>query len=228
MKLTLRETRPEASDVVSFIFEPTGPLHWTAGQYLKYTLPHPNPDDRGETRYFTIAAPPHEPPQITTRFTAERGSSFKQTLRSLQPGATLEAEGPSGSFTLGPTKRPIVFLAGGIGITPFRSILLDLEQRRETIKLKLIYSNRSDEFVFKSKLDALAAQHSEFTVHYLTEPDRITIDHIRAEVGDLQSPDYYLSGPEPMVAALAEALAQTGISEDQLKLDDFPGYEAHA
>src|SRR5450755_522220 len=91
MKLTLRTTKQEASDIFSFIFTPERPLRWQAGQYLHYVLNHPKPDDRGVERYFSIASAPHEKKvMLTTRF-APKGSSFKKALRKLRPGDAIEA-----------------------------------------------------------------------------------------------------------------------------------------
>ena len=102
MKLTLTEIRPESSDVTSFLFEPEGDLTWQAGQYLRYTLPHPDEDDRGIQRYFTASSAPHERHvRLTTRLAAERGSTFKRALFALEPGATIEADAPAGSLVAG-------------------------------------------------------------------------------------------------------------------------------
>src|SRR5919204_3225778 len=157
MKLTLKEIRPEASDVTSFLFEPEGELTWEAGQYLRYTLPHPDADDRGVRRYFTVSSAPHERHvRLTTRRSAERGSTFKRALFALEPGATVEAEAPAGPFTIDEPNGRYLLVAGGIGITPFRAILADLARRDRPPPGKLLYANRNDEIVFRGELDRLA------------------------------------------------------------------------
>jgi len=155
MKLTLRTIKPEAGDILSFIFTPARPLRWKAGQYLHYTLNHPHPDDRGVKRYFSIASAPHEKQvMLTTRF-APKGSSFKQALKKLQPGDVIEAREKGGDFVLDHRRKTFVFLAGGIGITPFRAILLDLDHHRKPLHIQLLYANHNQDFPYRKELEAL-------------------------------------------------------------------------
>src|SRR5919204_5812790 len=157
MKLTLKDIHPEASDVTSFLFAPDNGLEWQAGQYLRYTLPHPDEDDRGIQRYFTASSAPHERHvRLTTRRAAERGSTFKRALFALEPGTTVEADAPAGSFTIDEPNGRYLLVAGGIGITPFRAILADLARRDRPPPGKLLYANRNDEIVFRGELDRLA------------------------------------------------------------------------
>jgi ferredoxin-NADP reductase len=124
MKLKLSAKRPESPGVVSFIFQPQKPLKWKAGQFLHYVLNHASTDDRGSDRWFTIASAPYEKHvMITTRFTAKKGSTFKKTLKALKAGDTIEVSDLDGDFVVDDPKKNYVFIAGGIGITPFRSIL---------------------------------------------------------------------------------------------------------
>src|SRR4051812_26149858 len=158
MQLNLAEIRRESSDVTSFLFEPEGELEWQAGQYLRYTVPHPDEDDRGVSRYFTVSSAPHERlVRLTTRLAAEKGSTVKRALAELEPGATVEAEAPAGSFTIEEPDGRYLLIAGGIGITPFRAILADLAHRRRALEGRLLYANRNDEIVFRDELDGLAA-----------------------------------------------------------------------
>lgn len=198
---------------------------WQAGQYLHYVLPHEDADDRGEERWFTISSAPHEKEiRITTRF-AEKSSSFKKALFALPLGATLEADGLEGDFVVEDPAQEFIFIAGGIGITPFRSILLDLDHRGLPIKGKLLYTNRDTDIVFKKELDELVAKHPDFKVEYVIDPQRIDEAYIQNAVPDLKAPLFYVSGPAPMVFALSDALKVMGVPEAHIKLDDFPGYE---
>jgi ferredoxin-NADP reductase len=226
MKLTLINKKPEVADVATFIFEPEDKITWQPGQFLHYTLPHPNADDRGEKRWFTIAAAPFEGHlQITTR-QAEQGSSFKKALFAMELGDTIEADGPEGEFVVDDPEQNHVFIAGGIGITPFRSILLDLDQRGLPLNVKLLYANRDAEnVVFKDELEELAAKHPEFSIRYFIDPERIDADAITFEVVDLAEPVFFISGPEPMVDAFNAMLLEMGVPKNHLKQDHFPGYE---
>ncbi len=225
MKLKLIDRHPEASDVITFIFQPEQPLNWQAGQYLHYTLPHPDPDDRGIERWFTIAAASHEGHvQITTRFNSQRSSSFKAALKELKVGDEIEADGPEGDFTVEDPNRHYVFIAGGIGITPFRAILSDLDHHGADIDVTLLYGNSSHEVTFAAELDALAAKHPKFKIETIFMPQQIDEATIKA-LPDYAAQTYYISGPEPMVKAIATMLEGLGVPKAQLKLDDFPGYD---
>lgn len=226
MKLTLDHTKQEAPDTISFFFKSETPLAWKAGQFLHYTLAHPDPDSRKTERYFTIAAPPHQGlVEITTRFTPEKGSSFKNALKSLANGGTIEAEGPEGEFTVEDPNQRSIFIAGGIGVTPYHSILLDLDHRGLPINVLLMYANRTKDAVYKKELEDVAVRHPEFKIRYFIGDTRIDEDAIRTAAPDIQKPIFYISGPEPMVEALEKMLAGMGIPDNRIKRDYFPGYD---
>jgi ferredoxin-NADP reductase len=222
MKLKLIEKKQEASDVISFIWESDEPLNWQAGQYLHYILHHEPTDDRGSDRWFTIAAPPHENPRITTRF-AEKSSSFKARLKKFEVGDTIEAEGVEGDFVVSDPEKEMVFIAGGIGVTPYRSIILDLAHNQKPIKIHLLYSNRNSEIVFKDEFEEVRKTHPEFKIDYIIG-DRLDESKIKTLVPDYQEKLVYISGPEAMVENLGSALKEAGLKEDHLIQDWFPGY----
>ena len=161
MTLGLISKKKEASDVFSFIFQSEEDFTWKPGQFLMYKLPHPDPDDRGDRRYFSVASAPFEKEIIlTTRFDQKRGSSFKKALFGLPIGSTIYTEGPRGSFIIDDSFNDLVFITGGIGVTPFRSILLDLDYHHTPINATLLYANRSprpkgrgDLFLARNKTD---------------------------------------------------------------------------
>ena len=226
MKLILVAKRPETEDAASFIFRSDAPLTWQSGQFLSYTLPHPDPDDRGITRYFTIASAPFEGHvMLTTRFASGRSSSFKRALRQLPVGAVVEVGEPDGDFVLGDPSCEHVLLAGGIGVTPFRAILLDLDHSELPINATLLYANRTPDFVYKGEIDRLAGRHPGLVVRYLVSPTRITEASIRGVAPDLAKPIFNVSGPEPFVDALERMLAGLGVPEANVRRDYFPGYD---
>ena len=226
MKLILVEKRPETEDVMSFVFRSDAPLKWQAGQFLHYSLPHPDADDRGITRYFTIASAPFEGHvMLTTRFAGERSSSFKRALRRLAIGTAVEVSGPDGDFVLNDPGDEHVLIAGGIGVTPFRAILLDLDHRELPIKATLLYANRSPDFVYKAEIDRLTGRHRRLVVRYLVSPERVTQSSIRGVAADLAKPIFHVSGPEPFVEALGTMLTGLGVPDAHVKGDFFPGYD---
>ena len=226
MKLTLVAKRPESGDVMSFMFESDVPLSWHAGQFLHYSLPHPDPDERGTTRYFTIASAPFEKRvMLTTRFVRDGSSSFKRALQQLAVGATVDICAPDGDFVLDDPSREHVLIAGGIGITPFRAILLDLDHQKLPINVTLLYANRTPEFVYQAEIDALAGRHPQLAVRYFVSPARVTEAAIRGAAADLVKPIFHASGPEPFVEALGSMLSALGVPDAHIKRDYFPGYD---
>lgn len=231
MKLVLKNKKQETKDVMSFIFKSNTPIKWLAGQYLFYTFPHPSPDERGVTRYFTISSTPHERNiMITTRFSDEHPSSFKQKLFNAPLGTEIGATDPDGDFTMEDspsTAKAHIFLSGGIGITPYRSILLDLDHGNLPINITLLYANSDENFVFKEELEKLAGKHQGLKIKYFISPKHIEkadIEQAIKEIGD--DPIIWFSGPEKMTEAFEKMLKEDmKIPEKRLKFDYFPGYE---
>jgi len=224
MKLKLVATKEEAKNVRSFIFEPDKPLAWKAGQYLHYILEHPNPDDRGIERWFTISAAPFENRvMLTTRFTPEKSSSFKQTLFSMKERDHIEADTPEGEFTYSGDSYHYVLIAGGIGITPYRSMLTQLDHEDKAIKADLLYLNRDNDFAFDKELAELERKHPTFRVHKFPGNQRLEEKDLKHYV---QTPQtiFYISGPRPMVEAYEHLLEDMGVEKGRIKVDYFPGY----
>ena len=227
MQLKFVEHKKEAGDGVSFIFEPQEALSWVAGQFLVYHLPHENADVRGIQRFFTISAAPYENHvMLTTRIFAENPSTFKQALMKMNQGNTVDTKGPDGDFILTEPEKNYVFIAGGIGITPFRSIILDLAHKNEPLNIELLYANKTDEFFFKEELEKIASEHPSFKIQYVISPTHIDQNYIEQNVEDWENKIFYVSGPEPMVEAFDKMLKQDmKIKEENVKTDYFPGYD---
>jgi ferredoxin-NADP reductase/nitrite reductase/ring-hydroxylating ferredoxin subunit len=225
-QLVLASRRSEAEDVTSFLFRSERPLEWRAGQFLRYTLRHADPDGRGISRYFTIASAPFEGHvMLTTRFAAREGSSFKRALRELPVDARVEVGQPAGDFTLSRPELPHVLLAGGIGITPFRAMLLDLDHRRLPVNATLLYASRTPDLVYRGELEALQRRQPGLLMHPFVSPRRITAEAIASLTHDLGTAVFLVSGPEPFVEGLGGVLSSLGVPEARVKRDYFPGYE---
>ena len=227
MVLKLISKKVETGDVKTFYFQPETYISWLPGQFLIYSLPHEHEDTRGRMRFFTISSAPFEAiPTITTRIEKNNPSSFKKILDSLQIGDTIEAKGPDGQFTLDRTDKKYVFIAGGIGITPFMSIIKQLNHENKTININLMYANRNNDILFQNELSEIAKLHKELLINYFISPARIDEDAINKLIADLQTPVFYISGPEPMVSSFEEILKGMGIKQENIKTDYFPGYES--
>lgn len=226
MKFKLIDKKPAGKGVETFIFEPSESVTWQPGQYMHYVLDHPHPDDRKNERWFTISNPPYEKhPSVTTRFADQNGSSFKNALSHLSLGDEIEADGPKGKFVVEDPAKQYIFIAGGIGITPFRSILLQLAHDQKPINVDLMYANRDDNFIFDDELQKVASSNPSFRIHKFVNPKKIEEADIKAVADKLSNPEYYVSGPEPMVEAFDKMLKGMGIAEEKIHNDDFPGYE---
>lgn len=224
MSLTLIEKAHETADIWTFRFRHDEPLVWEAGQYVQVEIPHDNPDDKGTKRWFTNAAAPYEGVlQITTRITA---TTFKQALSHLEPGDRITLrQYPEGDFTWVETDVPVIFVAGGIGVTPFHSILKQRLHDGEALDVTLIYGSRSQGVAFGDELTLWEEADHSLRVHRVVgEP--LTVEVLTDLVPDLLKSLVYVSGPEPMVEALGGALRAAGLPNPQLKEDSFPGYDA--
>lgn len=231
MYLQLKEKREEVPGVISFIFEPEKPIEFTPGQYVHYVLHHLPTDDRGSDRWFTNSAAPFEKNiRITTRLTKEKGSSFKKKLESLEVDGWIEISVVEGDFIMDDPNKNYVFIAGGIGITPYRSIITQLTHDKKPINITLIYANSDQNVVYREELEQITKTNPNFKIHYVFSPNHINEAKIRELVPDFATPTngpiFYVSGPEPMVLSLVEMLKKMGIEEERIKHDDFPGYEA--
>ncbi len=223
MTLTFIEKEHLVDNVWAFRFKPSEPLTWTAGQYVRVELPHDNPDDEGTQRWFTNSAAPFEGIlQISTRVTE---STFKQALSKLEPGSTALQliENPEGDFVWQDSGAPIVFVAGGIGVTPFRSILKQRAHDGQSLKATLVYGSRTPDVPFKDELEEWTNTDPSLTVHYVAGAP-LTAERLTELVPDLNASLVYVSGPEPMVEALGDDLKKHGLPESQLKQDFFPNY----
>ena len=227
MKLHFIRKEQEVPGVFSFYFEPPKGLTWTAGQFLHYTFPHPNADDRGIKRWFTISTAPHEKLiRITTRINNDRSSSFKSALMNLEEGDEIEAEDPEGDFIFENSIGCHVFVAGGIGITPFRSILAQLDYENKEAKIDLLYANRDDNLVFGDELNRLKQKHPTLHAHPFIGDNKITLETLRPYI-EKDDAIIYISGPEPMVEDFYNQLKAAGMPEKRIKGDYFPNYRTY-
>lgn len=225
MKLVLYSKENITDDVWTFEFTHADSLSWKAGQYMHYVIPHPDVDDRGNERWFTISSAPFELNiRVTTRIFEDRASTFKMELSNLNIGDEVEADGPEGDFVVDDVNAEYIFIAGGIGITPIRSILMQLDHDYVDLKAELLYTGRKDHHIFRNDLDGLAQRNEGLNITYFNDPTHIEEADIYKAREKFTDPYYYISGPEAMVEHYKFLLLKLGVPENRLKLDDFPGY----
>jgi ferredoxin-NADP reductase len=222
MTLILINKEHLLDNIWAFRFKPSEPLTWTPGQYIRVELPHDQPDEQGTKRWFTVSSAPYEGfVQITTRVTE---STFKQALSALSEGDALQLiENPEGDFVWQDSELPKIFVAGGIGVTPFRSILKQRAHDNLPLNVTLIYGSRIADVPFKDELAEWAAHDPQFKVQYVVGPP-LTAEHLAELQPTLNQSLVYVSGPEPMVDVLGDQLKARGLPEAQFKHDGFPNY----
>jgi ferredoxin-NADP reductase/Na+-translocating ferredoxin:NAD+ oxidoreductase RnfD subunit len=239
--LTLQKKEAVGKDIYNFIFTPDKKLSFRSGQYLEWTLSgarnstsSKKTDDRGNRRYFTIASSPTENTiQLGVKF-YEPSSSFKKELLAMKPGDTIIAGQLAGDFTLPKDpKQKLAFIAGGIGITPFRSMikyLIDCDEKRDAI---LFYSNRNaDEIAYRDVFDDAERKIGMRTIYVTTGGgapntnggNRLTADTIKKEIPDFRERMFYISGTHAMTNAFEKTLRDMGVPRSQIKTDFFPGF----
>lgn len=227
MKLNLINRKTEVPGVESFVFQPAEPASWKAGQFFHYVLHHRPTDECGSDRWFTIASAPSEKTvMITTRFANDNESTFKKALAGLNIGDSIEVSELEGDFIVEDFTKEYVFVAGGIGITPFRSILKELDRNGVRLSATLLYANRDQNIAYKDELETFAKTNPSLKINYVISPERVDIEKIKSLVPDMEKQMFYVSGPEPMVESLGNALKEAGVPADRIKQDWFPGYPA--
>jgi ferredoxin-NADP reductase len=233
----LIDRKEVAENTMSFYFEKPSEFQFKAGQYIEVTLINPPETDKeGNGRAFSIASAPYENNlMVATRM---RDTAFKRVIKNINLGSEIEIDGPYGSFTLhNDTSKPAVFLIGGIGITPARSIILDATKKNLPHKIYLFYSNRRPEdsaFLEELtdlekenpnyKLIATMTQIEKSTKKWTGETGYINIDMISKYIDDLVKPIYYIAGPPTMVTAMIKILEAAGINSDNIRNEEFAGY----
>jgi len=235
--LKLRAKTQLAHGVYDFRFAADRRLRFRPGQYLEWTLRHSRPDSRGNRRYFTIASSAAEREvRIGVKFHL-KASSFKRSLLAMRPGDEIVASQLAGEFVLPADKRAkLVFMAGGIGITPFRSMIKHLLDHDERRPIAVLYSNRTaPEIVYTDVLEEARRRLGIETVYTLTDannvpPDwqggtgRVDAAMIAKTVPDYRERTFYLSGPRSLVVGFEEVLGNIGIPKSRIKTDFFPGF----
>jgi glycine betaine catabolism B len=236
--LVLRLSRKSqlSPDVYDFAFTPSHPVQFQPGQYMEWTLGHADPDTRGNRRFFTLASAPTEKAlHLGVKFYG-KSSTFKQALREMDEHTEIVASHLAGDFILPRNpKQKCVFIAGGIGITPFRSMLkylLDTGQQRPII---LFYANRTvNDIVYVDVLERARSQLGVKVVYTVTDTvnlprswqgyvGHITPEIIRAQVTDYKKCVFYISGPLGMIESFQQVLDVLGVPHHHIKTDYFAG-----
>jgi ferredoxin-NADP reductase len=226
-----------AEGTMAFHFDKPQGFQFKAGQAIDITLVAPTETDaEGNTRGFSlVSAPSGNDLTVATRM---RDTAFKRCLKAAAEGMEIEIDGPFGSLTLHKNSaKPAVLLAGGIGITPFISILRQATFEQLPHQLYLFYSNRRPEdAAFLEELQSLHQRNPRFHfVPTMTEMEHsqrawdgekglLTGEMLMKHLASVHGPIYYIAGPPAMVAALRTMLSTAGVDEDDIRTEEFAGY----
>ncbi len=238
--LRLKKRVSIGTDTFDFIFDRDPSFHFKPGQYMEWTLAHRSPDTRGNRRYFTLASSPTENEiHLGVKFYPKENkiSSFKNRLLALPIGGEILASQTSGDFVLPKNEtQGLVFIAGGIGITPFRSMIKYLTDTKQKRDVTLLYSNKKvSDISYKEVFDEAARVLGIKTIYAITDkgeeiaPGSMYGGFIDAHMIEQTIPDYknklfYISGPHGMVSVFETTLKSMGIPRKNIKIDFFPGF----
>jgi ferredoxin-NADP reductase len=236
MQAIVKEKQEIAKGTLLVTFDLQGEeVDFQPGQYFFVTLPDRGyQDERGLRRHITVVTSANDK-GVLGLATRLRDSAFKKTLRELEVGTEVEVEPPKGKFVLPEeTSRPLVFVAGGIGITVFRSMLLYIRERQLPYRVTLIYSNRDPESAaFLDEMQALEGKLPDFRL-IITMTDDPTWEGDRRRLdaaffkeqleGDLNQYTFMIAGPPEMAEAMETELAAAGVDEANFTADSFSGY----
>ncbi len=235
--VTLKGKQEVARDTFCFQFDLDGiRFEFLPGQFVDLSLPgHAELDADNKSRTFSIASAPEEGHlSVATRLT---GSPFKKALAKLKPGDEAMVNGPNGRLVFdAPEPTPMVFLAGGIGITPFRSILKHALDRKIPHRIVLIYSNRTPtDASFLEDLKQWHDQNKNFTLlatmtqldsasDWNGKTDRIDAAFLRKHVGEFSGAEFYTAGPPRFVKGMKQSLEEADVPRDRIHAEEFAGY----
>jgi ferredoxin-NADP reductase len=235
LALTLQEKKEISKNIFSFTFKSDKKFSFTPGQYLEWTLPHNNADSRGNRRYFSIASSPNEDIKLLVRY-PKSPSSFKKELLQLPSQSKISAGQLSGDFTLPKNPiTPMVFIAGGVGVAPFISMISFIVENKIKCDIVLIFINKKEEDITFEDLFEKAKPLGIKTYYLLTSENAIsqknnaiigylTLQKIREIIPDFGKRLFYISGPQLMVQNINSLLRKIGVSRWKIKQDFFPGY----
>jgi glycine betaine catabolism B len=234
--LKLKERIRIAPDIYDFVFAHGRNFAFAPGQYMEWTLGHHSPDARGNRRYFTLASAPTEKTlRLGVKFYQE-SSTFKQAMLKMNVGDEIVASQLSGDFTL--PENPLqkcVFIAGGVGVTPFRSMIKYLLDTHRPRPITLFYANKTaDDILYKDVFDRARHELGIQTIYAVTDPrelpanwtgvtGRITSQLIKSKLPDYRRCIFYISGPRSMVDSFKETLQQMHVRSSNIRTDFFSG-----
>lgn len=224
VKINLKEIIQETSDVYSFIFEKPEDFKWIPGQHGVFKFTDREIKEGKDFRIFSFASINEENNLLISTRIVEDASEFKKNLLKLKAGDEMTVDGPMGKFQLRELDRPILVMAGGIGITPVRSFIKNVDHNSvDTKDLKILYSDDRGEFAYEDYLKSV--DKDGFELVFISDRN-VFSEKIDEYAKDYKNKSlYYISGTPGMVNFLTGKLKDFGVEEDNIVTDEFRGYE---
>lgn len=234
MNVKLIKNETVANGTMAFHFAKPPGFEFRAGQYGDFTLIDPaQTDAEGNTRTFSMIQAPFESDLIVA--TRMRDTAYKRVLKDLPIGTEIAIDAPYGDFTLHKTEStPAVFIIGGIGVTPVRSMIAQATHDKTSHTITLLHSSRTPaDLPLKADFEQLTKDNPRFTYvqtvdsadgNWGGERGHVTAEMVKKYVPELSKPIYYLSGPEGMVKAMRTLLIDLKVNEDNIRTEEFSGY----
>ena len=218
------ERKQVANNTVEISFKRPHRFSYKAGQYVQIGVPTLlHPDSKGASRVFSIVSSPLEKEKLSVAF-RDTGSGFKRTLKELPLGAPAKIEGPHGFFTLPQNPPlPLIFMAGGIGVTPYVSMIRCSAENGSAFPMKLLYANKNKESAaYLEELQDISNRHEHFTLK--NKFGKVNEGFIRQHVKDVREYIWHISGPPAMVDYVRNTLFLSGVDYGRVHFEEFVGY----
>jgi ferredoxin-NADP reductase len=221
-EIAFKEKYREVGNIYTFIFGMDQGVRWEPGQHGVFTIKHTK--IKKPTRAFSIASTPSEGQIKISMKIPENPSEFKKALLELQPGMKVAMRGPIGSMYT-EEQKPLLFIAGGIGITPYRALVKNLQRNTSgyTKEVKLLYMDSKEQFIYTEEFNK-AGKTSPIETNYLVNREKLygKIDSFIAKHSN--EAEYFVAGPKSMTKAIEKALKDKGVTKKNIKKDPFIGY----
>jgi len=222
IEIEIKTQKLVAADTYEVTFKRPSNFTFLSGQYIQLTLPNLKyPDSKGDSRELSICSPPYNKNEISVAF-RNTNSGFKKTLIELQEGSKVIVGGPFGRFTL-PNGGNHAFVAAGIGITPFLSMIKTAVNKEPGVNIKLLYANKNkSRAAYLEELNELSSESKHFQMHSISGP--VDTKAIHKYVKDASSFNWWIVGMPKMVAEVKLTLESLGVPSLKIQIEEFIGY----
>ncbi len=219
--LTLVEKKQEVNDIFTFLFEPQEKMQYKSGQHGIFFVKHRK--IKKSSRPISIASTHKEGKIMISMKISENPSEFKQALRDMEQGESMVMRGPVGSFYF-KNQNPVLLIAGGIGITPFRALIKDsMEAQGSPESIKLLYADTHGDFIYREEFDEMS-QRDTLDVEYINNRDQLMEEIKEYTKKHGNEATYFVTGSSGMVKSIKKELKGMGIKNKNIKADAFIGY----